>query len=179
MTAKKHETGTDRIAEAAAHIPADFIVNVQGDEPLLQSAAIEQALQPLLQNAQLPMGTLKARIRSPQDWHNPNIVKVVTDCRDRALYFSRSPIPFFRDRCQDQVLYRHVGVYVYRKEFLLEFTRLPKTPLETAEKLEQLRALENGFPIHVAETGYEPVGVDVPEDIGLVESALRQQGRAL
>ncbi len=179
MTSSKHETGTDRIAEAAAHFPADFIVNVQGDEPLLDPAAIEQALLPLLASDHIPMGTLMARIRSKEDFDNPNIVKVVTDSRGCALYFSRSAIPFFRGSGHEQVMFRHIGLYVYRREFLFLLNGMVQTPLEKAEKLEQLRVLENGFSIHVAETGYAPIGVDVPEDILLVETALRQQGRAV
>ncbi len=179
MTSDGHETGTDRIAEAARRIDADVIVNVQGDEPLLEAEAVEQALQPLLQDEQIPMATLKSRIRSQQDCDNHNIVKVVTDSRGCALYFSRSPIPFFRGSGHDPVMYRHIGLYVYRREFLFLLTGMEQTPLEKAEKLEQLRALENGFQIYVAETDYEPVGVDVPEDIQMVEAALRQQGRAV
>lgn len=178
MTADRHETGTDRIAEVARHLTADLIVNVQADEPLLQPFAVEQALRPLLGDANIVMGTLKTRIKNPDDGDNPNIVKVVTDGSGRALYFSRSEIPFARNASRQRILYRHIGMYVYRRLFLLDFTRLPKTPLEEAEKLEQLRALENGFSIHVAETDYEPVGVDVPGDIALAEQALRRQGMA-
>ena len=179
MTSSMHETGTDRIAEAAQHLDADFIVNVQGDEPLLQPQAIELAVRPLMKNQQVPMGTLKARITSEQDIDNPNIVKVVTDTHGHALYFSRSAIPFVRNRQNDSVLYRHIGLYVYRRDFLLQLTRLPQSVLEKAESLEQLRALEYGFCIHVAETDYEPVSVDVPEDIVKVEDALRRQGLAV
>lgn len=178
MTSDRHETGTDRIAEVARHLEADLIVNVQADEPLLQPLAIEQAVRPLLADERIPMGTLKTRIRNPEDGANPNIVKVAADSSGRALYFSRSQIPFVRDASRHRWHYRHIGVYVYRRLFLLEFTLLPKTPLEEAEKLEQLRALESGFSIHVAETDYEPIGVDVPGDIALVEKALRRQGMA-
>ena len=179
MTSNMHETGTDRIAEAAQQLDADFIVNVQGDEPLLEPQAIELAVRPLLINEQIPMGTLKARIKSEQDMDNPNIVKVVTDTCGHALYFSRSAIPFVRSQQTDLVMYRHIGLYVYRRDFLLQLTGLPQSVLEKAESLEQLRALEYGFCIHVAETGYEPISVDVPEDIVKVEHALRQQGRDL
>ena len=179
MTSNMHETGTDRIAEAAQKLDADLIVNVQGDEPLLQPQAIELAVKPLLINRQISMGTLKAAIKSEQDIENPNIVKVVTDTSGRALYFSRSAIPFVRSRQTDLLMYRHIGLYVYRRDFLLQLTGLPQSMLEKAESLEQLRALEYGFCIHVAETDYEPVSVDVPEDIAKVEHALRRQGRAL
>jgi 3-deoxy-manno-octulosonate cytidylyltransferase (CMP-KDO synthetase) len=178
MTSARHETGTDRIAEAAQQLDADFIVNVQGDEPLLQPQAIELAVRPLLINERISMGTLKVRIKSDQDMENPNIVKVVTDTRGCALYFSRCAIPFFRNRPTDNVMYRHIGLYVYRRDFLLQLTLLPQSPLEKTESLEQLRALEYGFTIHVAETDYEPIGVDVPEDIVRVEHALRQLGTA-
>ena len=178
MTSERHATGTDRIAEAAARYDAELVVNVQGDEPLLQPAAIEQATCPLLEKRLYDMGTLMAPIRSLEDMRNPNIVKVVTDRRGRALYFSRSAIPFYRDGDPSPPPCRHIGLYVYRKDFLMTLTGLAQTPLERAEKLEQLRALENGFAIHVAATDYEPIGVDVPEDIRLVEAELRRQGRA-
>jgi 3-deoxy-manno-octulosonate cytidylyltransferase (CMP-KDO synthetase) len=179
LTSDRHETGTDRIAEAAQPMEADLIVNVQGDEPLLQPQTIEQAVGPVLADARIHMGTLKTRIKAGQDMENPNIVKVVTDARGRALYFSRSAIPFLRSRAAGVALYRHIGLYVYRRDFLLHLTGLPQSGLEKAESLEQLRALENGFTIHVAETDYEPIGVDVPEDIATVENFLLQQGLAI
>jgi 3-deoxy-manno-octulosonate cytidylyltransferase (CMP-KDO synthetase) len=157
---------------------ADLIVNVQGDEPLLQPQTIDLAVRPLLADERIPMGTLKARITIDQDMTNPNVVKVVTDTRGRALYFSRSAIPFFRSRTAGAAMYRHIGLYVYRRDFLLHLTGLPQSELEKAESLEQLRALENGFTIHVAETDYEPIGVDAPEDIATVESFLHQQAMA-
>ncbi len=179
LTSDRHATGTDRIAEAAQALEADFIVNVQGDEPLLQPQTIELAVRPLLADERIPMGTLKARIKTGQDMENPNIVKVVTDARGRALYFSRSAIPFFRSRTAGAAMYRHIGLYVYRRDFLLHLTGLPQSELEKAESLEQLRALENGFTIHVAETDYEPIGVDVPDDIATVENFLQHQGTAI
>jgi 3-deoxy-manno-octulosonate cytidylyltransferase (CMP-KDO synthetase) len=179
MTSDRHKTGTDRIAEAAQALEADFIVNVQGDEPLLQPQTIDLAVQPLLADERISMGTLKARIKTEQDMENHNIVKVVTDVRGRALYFSRSAIPFFRSRLTGAAMYRHVGLYVYRRDFLFHLTSLPQTELEKAECLEQLRALENGFNIHVAETDYEPIGVDVPGDIATVENFLYKQGIAV
>ena len=178
LTSDRHETGTDRIAEAAQAMEADLIVNVQGDEPLLQPQAIELAVRPLLADEGISMGTLKARIKFAQDMENPNIVKVVTDIRGRALYFSRSAIPFFRSLHTGAAMYRHIGLYVYRRDFLLQLNGLPQSELEKAESLEQLRALENGFVIHVAEIDYEPIGVDVPDDIAMVENALRRQGMA-
>lgn len=179
LTSARHETGTDRIAEAAQSIEADLIVNVQGDEPLLLPHTIDLAVRPLLADGRIPMGTLKARIKSVGDMSNPNIVKVVTDASGRALYFSRSAIPFFRNRVEGAAMYRHIGLYVYRRDFLLLLTGLPQSGLEKAESLEQLRALENGFAIHVVETDYEPIGVDMPEDIATVEKILHQQGMAV
>jgi 3-deoxy-manno-octulosonate cytidylyltransferase (CMP-KDO synthetase) len=175
ITASTHETGTDRIAEVSKDVDAQIIINVQGDEPLLSSEAIEEAVVPLLNDKTIPMGTLKTRIREKEDISNPDIVKVVTDFRDFALYFSRSPIPFVRSGGSDTVFFRHIGLYVYRKDFLLKFTGLPKSPLEKAESLEQLRALEHGYHIKVKETDYYPVGVDVPGDIPRVEKLMEGQ----
>jgi len=175
MTRNDHETGTDRLAEVAAGLDADIIVNVQGDEPLIEPEMIDQAIRPFLADSAIRMGTLKTRIRCLHDFLSPNIVKVVTDSADNALYFSRSPLPFFRDKWKDLKdesftsgklhCYKHVGLYVYRKEFLLEFAAMKPTFLEISEKLEQLRAVENGIAIRVVETGFESIGVDTPEDL--------------
>lgn len=175
MTSPDHETGTDRLAEVAARLDADLVVNVQGDEPLIEPAMIDQAIRPLAEDPSLQMGTLKSRIMTLHDFLSPNVVKVVTDQSDCALYFSRSPLPNFRDRWHDLkdeafsggklLCYKHVGLYVYRREFLLRFASLAPTPLELAEKLEQLRALENGFRIKVVETQYSCIGVDTPGDL--------------
>ncbi len=171
MTSNAHQTGTDRLAEAAEHLDADIIVNVQGDEPLIEAAMIEQAIHPLLEDQEVAIGTLKHKIRTPDDLMNPNVVKVITDLRNRALYFSRSPIPHIkgkdmrREGFQDVTFYRHIGLYSYRRDFLLQFINLPHTPLEIVEGLEQLRALEHGYIIQVAETGCEAVGVDTPQDL--------------
>ncbi|HQB39079.1 MAG TPA: 3-deoxy-manno-octulosonate cytidylyltransferase [Deltaproteobacteria bacterium] len=175
MTADTHETGTDRLAEVSLGLDSDLIVNVQGDEPLIEPEMIDQAVRPLIADQTLRMGTLKTRIRSLHDFLSPNVVKVVTDREDNALYFSRSPLPFFRDKWQDLkddsfqcgklLCYKHVGLYVYRRDFLLEFAAMEPTFLETSEKLEQLRALENGVRIRVVETGFESIGVDTPEDL--------------
>lgn len=179
MTSPDHETGTDRLAEVAATLDADIIVNVQGDEPLIEPDMIDQAIRPLLDNPELPMGTLKTRINCLHDFLSPNVVKVVTGTNDCALYFSRSPLPFFRDKWKDLkddsfrtgklLCYKHVGLYVYRRAFLLELAVMTPTFLEYAEKLEQLRVLENGIPIRVVETDYESIGVDTPEDLTKVQ----------
>ncbi len=174
MTASTHETGTDRIAEAVQNMEADIIVNVQGDEPLLPPDAVSEAVGPLLNDASIPLGTLKTAITDREDLDNPNVVKVVTDARGFALYFSRATIPFCREAGeQSPQYYRHIGLYVYRRDFLFAFTELPRSPLEKAESLEQLRALDHGYAVKVVETDYYPLGVDVPEDIGRVEQMMR------
>lgn len=166
MTRPEHTSGTDRAAEAAAATDAEVIVNIQGDEPLIDPAAIGLAISTLLDDSACRMATLKRRIQSPADIQNPNVVKVVTSLGGWALYFSRSPIP--ANRGGDAACWKHIGLYVYRRELLLSYSSLPRGPLEEAEKLEQLRALENGIGIRVAETGYDTIGVDTPEDLEAV-----------
>lgn len=175
MTSPHHQSGTDRIAEAVRSLDADVVVNVQGDEPLIDPAAIEAALRPLVDDPALSMSTLAVRIASIEDYLSPGVVKVVTDRNGDALYFSRSPVPFVRDLGMGPtqadldggriVAFKHVGLYVYRRDFLERYATLPQTPLESAEKLEQLRVLENGYRIRVVETGYDSVGVDEPADL--------------
>jgi 3-deoxy-manno-octulosonate cytidylyltransferase (CMP-KDO synthetase) len=170
MTREDHASGTDRVAEVASASPAEVIVNIQGDEPLIDPAAIDAAVLSILDDTEVPMGTLKKRIVNPEEISNPNVVKVVTDRHNRAIYFSRSPIPHVREAdsataaTDSMTRFKHIGIYVYRRDFLLNYSDLPVGPLEQAEKLEQLRALENGYPIRVAETEYESLGVDTPED---------------
>jgi 3-deoxy-manno-octulosonate cytidylyltransferase (CMP-KDO synthetase) len=165
MTRSDHPSGTDRVAEVASASTAEVVVNIQGDEPLLDPAAIDVAILALLDDPNVPMGTLKKKIENPDEVLNPNVVKVITDRLDRAIYFSRLPIPYIRDAdAPSMTRFKHIGLYVYRREFLLSYSDLPVGPLERAERLEQLRALENGFPIRVAETEYESLGVDTPED---------------
>ncbi len=167
MTKTSHQSGTDRIAEVAASLDAEIIVNVQGDLPFLQAPVLTVALDLMRADPLLPMATVKTAIHSAAEMANPNVVKVVTDRDDYALYFSRSPLPYWRDGGAADVLgYKHIGLYVYRRDFLLTFARLTPTPLERAEKLEQLRALECGFRIRVAETNASlGVEVDTPEDL--------------
>jgi 3-deoxy-manno-octulosonate cytidylyltransferase (CMP-KDO synthetase) len=184
MTSPFHETGTDRLAEVAERIDSDIIVNVQGDEPLIEPAMIDEAILPLVQDESILMGTLKCRIKNLHDFLSPNVVKVITDMEGFALYFSRSPLPFFRDKWNDLkdeafasgrlLCHKHVGIYVYRREFLIRYARMPQTSLECAEKLEQLRALENGYRIRVVETEYESIGVDSPPDLEKVLEKLRK-----
>ncbi len=165
MTRADHVSGTDRVAEAASASTAQIIVNIQGDEPMLDPSAIDAALLGLLEHDEIPMGTLKKRIEDRAEITDSNVVKVVTDARDNALYFSRSPIPYSRDSAEAPATYfKHIGLYVYRRDFLLAYSDLPIGPLEKAERLEQLRALENGFKIRVIETEYESLGVDTPAD---------------
>lgn len=183
MTSTSHETGTDRLAEVAHGLDTDIIVNVQGDEPLISPEMIDQAIEPFLHDPALQMGTLKTRIKCLHDFLSPNVVKVVTGADGCALYFSRSPLPFFRDKWQDLkdesfangklLCYKHVGLYVYRRDFLLEYAAMPPTFLEISEKLEQLRAIENGIRIRVIETEFESIGVDTPDDLAKAQERYR------
>ena len=167
MTRADHPSGTDRVAEVASAESAELVVNIQGDEPLIDPAAIDAALLPMLDDPSIPMGTLKKRIEDPHEIDDPNVVKVVTDRAGNALYFSRSTIPHIRQLggVRQTPFFKHIGLYVYRRDFLLGYSDLPVGPLEQAERLEQLRALENGHAIRVVETEYESIGVDTPEDL--------------
>lgn len=166
MTRPDHLSGTDRVAEVASSDHAQVILNIQGDEPLIDPAAIDAAALALLDDSELPMATLKKRIEISSEVDNPNVVKVVSNLAGDAIYFSRSRIPFFRDGSGSKSIhYKHIGLYVYRREFLLAYSGLPVGPLEQAERLEQLRAIENGYRISVVETEYESLGVDTPEDL--------------
>ena len=185
MTSKDHETGTDRLAEVAAGLDSDLVVNVQGDEPLIDPAMIDEVIHPLVDDVSIVMGTLSSRIRNLHDFLSPNVVKVVTDSKGFALYFSRSPLPNFRDKWHDLkdeaftsgrlLCHKHVGLYVYRRDFLLHYARMTPTPLELSEKLEQLRALENGYRIKVVETSYDSIGVDTPGDLEKVLKVLGER----
>lgn len=167
MTRSDHASGTDRAAEVADSSDATVIVNIQGDEPLIDPDAIDAALLTLLDDPNCQMASLKRRITDDRELQNPNVVKVVTAANGDALYFSRSPIPF--ERGLPAGYFKHIGLYVYRRDLLLSYSSLPVGPLEQAECLEQLRALENGIPIRVAETSYDTIGVDTPEDLAAVE----------
>jgi 3-deoxy-manno-octulosonate cytidylyltransferase (CMP-KDO synthetase) len=163
---KAHETGTDRLAEVATSLDCDVVVNVQGDEPLIDPGAIEEAVTPFVHDASVVITTLYKRIQDPAELANPNIVKVVVDRGGFALYFSRAPIPHIRDpRGGWPPLYKHIGLYAYRRSVLLVLAALEPTPLERAESLEQLRALEHGIRIKAIETKYDSFGVDTPEDL--------------
>ena len=172
LTRVDHQTGTDRLAEVAASLDCDVVVNVQGDEPLLDSRAIAEAVAPL-HDASISMTTLYRRIVNHAELTNPNVVKVVLDRAGFALYFSRAPIPHARDpRGGWPPFYRHVGLYAYRRSALLVLASLEPTPLERAEALEQLRALEHGIRIKAVETAYDSIGVDTPEDLEQVRRLL-------
>ena len=168
MTRPDHLSGTDRVAEVASAENAEIVVNIQGDEPLIDPAAIDTAILPLAHEPDLVMATLKKRIENPREITDPNVVKVVSDAAGDAIYFSRCPIPYLRQDSgapQATPYFKHIGIYAYRRDFLLGYSSLPVGPLEQAERLEQLRALENGFRIRVVETEYESLGVDTPEDL--------------
>jgi 3-deoxy-manno-octulosonate cytidylyltransferase (CMP-KDO synthetase) len=165
MTSPDHRSGTDRLAEVAATLDAALVVNVQGDEPLIEPAAIDEAVAPFGADPSLVMSTLARPIDSDADQADPNVVKVVVDRQGHALYFSRAPIPHDRDGTGQAAPLKHVGLYVYRRDFLLTFARLDATPLELTEQLEQLRALEHGYRIRVVETRFDSIGVDTPGDL--------------
>ncbi|HDQ45966.1 MAG TPA: 3-deoxy-manno-octulosonate cytidylyltransferase [bacterium] len=181
MTDPGLASGTDRVAEAVRSLDADIVVNIQGDEPLIPARAVDEAARILLDDPSVEMGTLVTAFRSAEELFSPHTAKVVTDDSGFALYFSRSPIPFCRDASDPSVwlkrgVYRkHIGIYVYRKTFLLRFAGWKPGRLEEAEKLEQLRALAHGVRIRVAETEYDPVCVDTPEDAERVRTLLRER----
>jgi 3-deoxy-manno-octulosonate cytidylyltransferase (CMP-KDO synthetase) len=170
MTSAAHRSGTERVREVSSSVAAEVYLNIQGDEPLTRAEHIA-ALLDLMKDPRVQVGTLRTPA-SPEDINNPNAVKVVTDAAGRALYFSRSTIPFDRDGAHPPY-FKHLGFYAYRKEALDRFCALPESSLEHSERLEQLRFLENGIPIQVAETPFDTVGVDTEEDLRKVETFLR------
>ena len=165
MTSAAHQSGTDRLAEVAADLRCDIVVNVQGDEPLLDPRMIDEAVAPFAGDPALLMSTLRCRLDDPSEFRNPNVTKVVVDRDGYAMYFSRAPIPFTREGSPAATPWRHVGLYAYRRECLLRLSRLEPTALERAEALEQLRALEHGIRIKAIETAHDSIGVDTPEDL--------------
>jgi len=177
MTKKSHRSGTDRMAEVADKISAQLYVNVQGDEPLLSASAVDDLIRAMMESPRVPIGTLAHRIESETEWRSPEVVKVVCNRHNEALYFSRSPLPFQRTFHSQTKCLRHVGIYAFRARALADFVALKPSPLEIAESLEQLRALENGMVIQLIETKYRCLGVDTPADLARVETALRQQAR--
>ncbi|HMK33978.1 MAG TPA: 3-deoxy-manno-octulosonate cytidylyltransferase [Desulfomonilaceae bacterium] len=168
MTASDHASGTDRIAEAARQTGlenSDIVVNIQGDQPLFDPAMVEEVVRPLLEDATVPMSTLIYKILRTEEITHPNAVKTVMDKEGFAIYFSRATIPFFRDDGRNREYFKHHGIYAYRNDFLQKFSKLPQGYLERAERLEQLRALENGFRIKTVLTDRDSVEVDTPEDL--------------
>jgi 3-deoxy-manno-octulosonate cytidylyltransferase (CMP-KDO synthetase) len=180
MTRKNHPSGTDRVAEVARKFNCKTVINVQGDEPLLNPKVIRKLVDVMQQHPTLEMATLCHSISDEKDYLDPNVVKVVKDQNGNALYFSRSPIPFVRDQhrtsnFEHRTFFRHIGIYAYRRDFLLKYVRWPQSNLEKLEKLEQLRALERGIQIRVLETNYHAIGVDVVADVKKVEKLLDKQ----
>jgi 3-deoxy-manno-octulosonate cytidylyltransferase (CMP-KDO synthetase) len=175
MTRTDHRTGTERIAEVAAHTDGQVFVNVQGDEPLLDPAAVDTAVT-ALDEPGVAIATVAVAIRTPADIMDPNVVKTVLDFEDNALYFSRAPIPWVRDSANKIHArhWKHLGLYVFQREALLEYPTLPQGELERIEQLEQLRWIENGWKIRVAEVEHDAVSVDVPADVERVEKLLRR-----
>jgi 3-deoxy-manno-octulosonate cytidylyltransferase (CMP-KDO synthetase) len=167
MTSPAHLTGTDRVAEAVRDLDVDIVVNLQGDEPLMVPVLIDECVEPFRREPSAQMATVMKRIDKEAAFADPAVVKVVRDLAGRALYFSRSLLPYPRNRAQDFKVYEHIGIYAFTKDCLLKFSELPPTPLERIEGLEQLRALENGIAIHVVETqcACELVSVDTPADL--------------
>lgn len=179
MTSDRHESGTDRIAEAVRKLEGagyalqdgDTVVNVQGDEPMMMPGMVDDVIQ-LMDDPRAAMGTLARRIEDEAEIADPHVVKVVFTADGFALYFSRAPIPYHRDSNVSRYFFKHVGIYAYRKDVLLKFSQLPPTRLEKTERLEQLRALEHGFAIKVRETAFDTIGVDTPCDLERVEKCL-------
>jgi len=177
MTSPDHPSGTDRLAEVAQRCECDAVVNIQGDEPMIDPTVIDAVANALADNE---MSTAATRIQAPEEYENPNVVKVVVNAAGRALYFSRRTIPYLRDAASRSIagqlaafpFLKHIGIYGYRREALLRLVKYPVSPLEQAEKLEQLRALENGMAIAVVQVEYDSVGVDVPADVARVEKLL-------
>jgi len=179
LTRPDHRSGTERVAEVAAQVKAQVYVNVQGDEPLIEPATIDLAVQALSADTSVRVATLCVAIANPSDIIDPNVLNVVFDFQGDALYFSRAPIPWVRSESAGPVSFpvqhwKHIGLYVFRREVLLEFPTLPPGQLEKRERLEQLRLLENGYKIRVVESAYDSVSVDVPGDVARVEKLLRR-----
>jgi 3-deoxy-manno-octulosonate cytidylyltransferase (CMP-KDO synthetase) len=180
LTRRDHRTGSDRVAEVAVHLSADIYVNVQGDEPLIDPGTLEAVVAAMLEDESVQVATACTPIAHADDIMDPNIVKVVRDFDGNALYFSRAPVPWVRDTGESVAArhFKHLGLYAFRRDALVEFPTLPPGELERIEQLEQLRWLENGFRIRVVETAYDAVSVDVPADVERVEKLLRERGEA-
>ena len=177
LTSRDHNTGTDRVAEVVRGLDVEVVVNIQGDEPFVRPGMIDEVVQPLLDDPDLPMCTSMHEITDKEDFDNPNVVKTVVDLAGNALYFSRSLVPYPR-KSEGHRAFEHIGMYAYRKDFLLKYAGLPQTPLEKLESLEQLRVLEHGYRLRVVETrqDYIPLSVDTPEDLERARALARQRG---
>lgn len=175
MTSTGHASGTDRIAETVVNIDTDIVINIQADEPLIHFSIIDSLAQTMIDDPELMMATVKTKITDPQDIKDPGIVKVICDKDDFAIYFSRSPVPYLRDKGSTYPYNKHLGIYAYRKDFLYTFKNLPPSKLEEAEKLEQLRALEAGFKIKVIETAFGSWGVDTEEDFEKIKKIIEER----
>ncbi|MFH1778445.1 MAG: 3-deoxy-manno-octulosonate cytidylyltransferase [Candidatus Omnitrophota bacterium] len=177
LTAKEHKSGTDRLREVVNPIDVKVVVNIQADEPFLHPSMIDDIVRSLLEDKTVDMVTLKKKITDPEELTNPNVVKVVTDKNDYALYFSRSTIPYPRVKKNAQ-FYKHIGLYAFTKDFLFTFTNLPPSPLEGIEGLEQLRVLENGYKVKVIETQFDTIGIDTPEDLERAKEILKSRSKS-
>jgi 3-deoxy-manno-octulosonate cytidylyltransferase (CMP-KDO synthetase) len=174
MTSAAHRSGTDRLAEAARRWEAEIVVNIQGDEPLLDPAAVDALVREMVKQHDIPMGSLMCPLAGEHEELDPAVVKVVTDMQGHALYFSRSAIPYLRNTGA-AIVKKHIGIYAYRWHFLLTFAALEQTTLEKTESLEQLRALENGYRIAMVETEFSPTSVDTPADLAKVREVLARR----
>lgn len=173
LTKKEHKNGTSRIGEVCEKIlDYDIIINIQGDEPLIEPEMINILIESFKKDNELSVATLKHKIKDKKDIENPNCVKVITDKNDYAIYFSRSVIPYPRNINED-LYYKHIGIYGYKREFIKKYIEMESTPLENSESLEQLRVLENGYKIKVLETKYEIVGVDTEEELNRVREIIK------
>ena len=178
MSQKEHDCGSDRIAEAVENMKVDIVINVQGDEPFIDEVSLEKLIHVFKNdsNKEIDLASLKVEMTDDKEIQNPNNVKVITDQKDFAMYFSRSPIPFARDQNIEIQYYKHIGVYAFRKSALIDFYYTPKTPLETAEKIEGIRYLEVGKRIKMVETKSAVVGIDTPEDLEKAKEILKNNG---
>lgn len=174
LTRQDHPNGSSRVAEVASKTEGDLFLNIQGDEPMMHPKGIDDLVEAMQASPEISVGTLAVRRSLDEDYENPNVVKAVCDSKGNALYFSRSPLPYYREKTQKDLTYlKHLGIYAYRRDFLLQFVTWPMGYLEDREKLEQLRILERGFEIRIVETSYDSWSVDTAEDLQLVESKLK------
>jgi len=175
LTSKDHESGSDRLTEIVQPLDVKIVINIQADEPLIHFTMLDSLARAILDEPSIAMATLIKKITNKEELSNPNIVKVVIDRDNYAIYFSRASIPYLRDDNVDQVYYKHLGIYAYTKDFLFTFKNLPESNLEKAEKLEQLRAIESGYKIKTVQTNIETISVDTPEDLELVKRKISEE----